>query len=355
MKERNNTITYLKATGIILMVLGHSFCSIPYVIPFLSMFHMPLFFIVSGFCFTPRNLDTPKQYLIKRIKGLYVPFVKWGIIFTLFHNVFYHLHIYDAEYGLNGIGTQPMNMEDTLSTLWLIITQMRCTPLLLGGYWFLTALFTGSILGWCLLRYVRSPRHYMFVVTLLFIIVHYTGFHIQFLNVNEQAFAAMWFFVTGHFLAQKRIKEFNCWAIAGSIILTCVGMFFWMMQIADKTYDWRIFPYMITATLCTWAFYSILKHWNETRSIASSIMLFIGNNTLTILTWHLLFFKPVSLIIIKIYDLPINQLGEYPVIFKYAAQGWWLVYLLTTLSLSCLLVCINQKVKFRLRPTNDKD
>ena len=46
----NDTITYMKAVGIMLMVLAHcsNFWFIYYTV---YMFHMPLFFIVSGYCF----------------------------------------------------------------------------------------------------------------------------------------------------------------------------------------------------------------------------------------------------------------------------------------------------------------
>ena len=39
-------VTYSKAIGIILMVLGHCSCSVPYVTLVIYMFHMPLFFFI---------------------------------------------------------------------------------------------------------------------------------------------------------------------------------------------------------------------------------------------------------------------------------------------------------------------
>ena len=48
--RQNNTITDLKGMAIILMVLGHSGCNILSLMPYNYMFHMPLFFILSGYC-----------------------------------------------------------------------------------------------------------------------------------------------------------------------------------------------------------------------------------------------------------------------------------------------------------------
>ena len=54
-KSRNNFISIAKAIGIILMVVGHSGC--PAIInSFLYIFHMPLFFILSGFFYKSKNL-----------------------------------------------------------------------------------------------------------------------------------------------------------------------------------------------------------------------------------------------------------------------------------------------------------
>lgn len=99
---RNNTITYLKALGIILMVLGHSDCNITYIVGFLYMFHMPFFFFASVFCFKPIHLDNFQVFAWKRIKGLYCPFVKYGLIFVLLHNFLFSVNIYNGQFGYLG-------------------------------------------------------------------------------------------------------------------------------------------------------------------------------------------------------------------------------------------------------------
>ena len=53
---------------------------------------------------------------------------------------------------------------------------------------------------------------------------------------------------------------------------------------------------------------------------------FIGENTLTILTWHFLSFKIVSLMIVVVYGLPFSYIGMHPVIPDYSHMGWFVVY-----------------------------
>lgn len=73
--ERNNAVTIAKAIAIILMVMGHSKC--PIVINhMLDLFLMPLFFIMSGYCFKDKYLTDGIGFIKQRIKGIYLPYIK---------------------------------------------------------------------------------------------------------------------------------------------------------------------------------------------------------------------------------------------------------------------------------------
>lgn len=96
MKQNDDSVSIAKAIGIILMVIGHSGCPVG-MHHFLSMFHMPLFFFLSGYCFKAYYFDHKKEYLKKRLKSLYLPYVKWAIVFLLLHNIFFRLNIYNPS------------------------------------------------------------------------------------------------------------------------------------------------------------------------------------------------------------------------------------------------------------------
>lgn len=55
-------------------------------------------------------------------------------------------------------------------------------------------------------------------------------------------------------------------------------------------------------------------------------LVYIGDNTMTVLTWHFLCFKIVSLAIIEYEDLPMTKLAYFPIIQDY--NYLWPVYLL---------------------------
>ena len=72
---------------------------------------------------------------------------------------------------------------------------------------------------------------------------------------------------------------------------------------------------------CKW----ITLHSPENKP--KRLFIYIGDHTFEIMALHFLAFKIVSLCIVYIYSLPIEQLAEFPVIFSYAQQGWWMAYL----------------------------
>ena len=123
-------------------------------------------------------------------------------------------------------------------------------------------------------------------------------------------------------MAKYKVKPFNSWQIALALAMTLIGSFVWNMAMNQDSYsNKRFLPYIITATLATWAFYSLFERMKDSQGIYAKILDFVGKHTLTVLTWHFLAFKIVSLVIIDIYGLPMERLAEFPVIGEYAARG----------------------------------
>ena len=143
--KRDKTISIVKAIGIILMVVGHSGCP-KWLHDYIYMFHMPLFFFCSGYFFKPvAQLSQLKDFIIKRIKKLYFPFVKWSLFFLLLHNILFKMNIYNDKYGFSGNVSSVYGVEDFMSRFLNIVFAMRGNEQLLGGFWFIRVLFISSI------------------------------------------------------------------------------------------------------------------------------------------------------------------------------------------------------------------
>ena len=151
--KRNTTISIAKAIGIILMVIGHSGCP-NWIHNYIYMYHMPLFFFCSGYFFKDiKDTNQIKVFIIRKCKGLYIPYVKWSILFLLLHNLFYDINIYNELY--NGVKENPYNVMTFIRKILNIAFAMRDTELLLGGFWFLRALFLSSI-ALCIISMLKN-------------------------------------------------------------------------------------------------------------------------------------------------------------------------------------------------------
>ena len=89
----------------------------------------------------------------------------------------------------------------------------------------------------------------------------------------------------------------------------------------------------------------VAKYLISRRIILSNAIVYIGNNTIQILTWHFLCFKIVSLIIILVYHLPIEHLAEFPTISDYSASGWRICYFLIGILIPVIGTLVITKLK----------
>lgn len=345
-RKYDPNIDYLKAVGIILMVYGHTFSNVPYVFGFVLMFHMPLFFFASGFCLKSSYLESPIAFVRKRLKGLWWPFVKWECIFILLHNILFRLHLYGFhsfnKYGATHIYTTKEILNNVLS----VIFRMDMQEGLLGGYWFLKALFWASLISLFIIILCRM-KLMGGAVALLFVLCianHYCKVDPLF-HLNAQPLIGSLFFISGYIFANKKIKPLSCKWIVIVLLLTFVGSLFFGVSLGHHFYDNKLMiPYIPFAIMSTWAIYSLFYNLNIQGRFASC-MKFIGENTLTILTWHFLSFKIVSMLIIRIYHLQLERLSEFPVIMEYSQKGWWTVYFVVALILTCLVGYCNKWIK----------
>ena len=77
--SRIQSIDNAKGIGIILVVIGHSVDVFSAIGVSISSFHMPLFFILSGFLFN-ENIKSLKDFVNKRTRQLLIPFIAFSIM-----------------------------------------------------------------------------------------------------------------------------------------------------------------------------------------------------------------------------------------------------------------------------------
>lgn len=342
--ERSSVVTVAKGLGIVLMVLGHS--GIPTGREFIYMFHMPLFFILAGYCFNPNHLLDFKGFAFRRIKNLYIPFVKYGLIFLLLHNFFYNINIYNGLYGYYDKVSHLYSIIETVKYSILTLSFSRSEQLL-GGYWFLPQLFYASIIGWCVLKAFSTKTWLgLFATLLISIVLNIHDIHIPGISIYWLSLYATAFFVTGYLLKGKEIK--GLWFLPICFAIVIVGQFYWYTEILYCPPIKQI-PYYISGISGTIMVIIVSRWIVALNNIISAICIFIGEHTFEILTWHFLSFKLVHLFAIKIEHLPTEMLAMFPTLENTNWAYWWIIYAIVGITVPCIIVLAKKyMVKFFL-------
>ena len=342
---RENRITIAKAIAIILMVMCHAgFGSVSHQgAAFINMFHMPLFFFVSGYCFKEKYLSDGRKYTINKIKGLYLPFVKWSLLFLVLHNVFFYLNIYSAVYGWQGIVSHLYGIKETVFCAAKIVVAMNETEQLLGGYWFVKELFIGAFVSLLVFKFVKNLYFGGGILLLLAIVLSFADFEIPFFHVCSRSFLASFFIVMGRCYKLWGIKTDAWYHTLIFAICVYVGSLYFGTSMLGYTMM-QIIPYSCCAIMGTILVLNISHVLSQKHNFLTSSLLFVGDHTLEVLTWHFLSFKLVSLLIVLLYGLPIEMISQFPVIADYASS-FWLLYTIVGVGLPVGVLYLKRKCK----------
>lgn len=102
-RNRKEWIDISKGIGIILVVIGHVVSEQSIALRFIDLFHMPLFFIISGYLFNESNVRSFSTFSIGRVKRLLVPFSFFLIIPALYYGMTKGAWRYFYEWPINEI------------------------------------------------------------------------------------------------------------------------------------------------------------------------------------------------------------------------------------------------------------
>lgn len=348
MKKRNNTVSIAKSIGIILMVVGHSGCP-KILLEYLYMFHMPLFFFCSGYFFKePIDKYSVKTFIMKRIKGLYLPYIKWTLFFLILHNILFKINIYNDQYGFKGSVSYLYNLDDYADKLFHLIF-MASTEQLLGGFWFLKVLFVTSV---CLEIYffintkIRINK-IILLPTLLLVTYICKIYNINLPMIGSVSLIAMScvIFILGYYYKQyEQKKYYNIYTFIILTILVIIGSQTNYAEMTDYEVN-DVLPYIIFSVIGIISIFCISSILEHTK--VKSLLIYIGDNTMDILALHFISFKIVSLIKIYIYGLDIKKLACFPIIPDHN-KYFWILYTIIGITIPLIILNRYRKVKFKL-------
>lgn len=332
-KKRNEAIDIAKSIGIILVVLGHTdFVGKS----FIYQFHLPLFFFLSGYVFTLKSIENPKEFLLKKIKALYVPFIIFEIIFLIFHNFFVMIGFYNKLSNFTLI----YSTKDFFENLVKILT-MGYGEQLAGPLWFLISTLEINIV-FGLLAYISDKKERKFPIILLIssTIIYFIGCYTNLPRMMSQSCIGLFFYCCGYIYRKYEDKvKYKIYYFLISVSILVICSFFNSVDISQLAIKFKTLL-IISGLAGTYGIIFIAK---KIRFFKNKFLLYCGQNTIYILALHCLIFKFVMYVEIKLYNENIDFLGIFPVYQK--NQLWSLIFTIFGVIIPILLKKIIDKIK----------
>ena len=357
---RNPVLDIAKGLGIIFMVLGHAGCPYP-IKKFICFFHMPLFFIISGYVFKDiyfTNFENVKLLFFKRIKSLYLPYVFCNLIYVLFNNFFIKINFYTvnskfllSEYG-NEFGlSEILSLKDLVIKIFYIFLFSGGSQLG-GATWFLRTLFWITI-GFCffafiLKKLIKNEKIFYIIGALICIICLLIGFYFSNINFNFYNIGTMFSVILLFYIGFIYKEKFNFIKIDFLKFILSFIVLLLFCFILNKYYiivqNFYYNPvFLISTSIAGFIFTMYISEFISKLRFLSNILDYIGQNTISILCLHLLCFKIITLLQVLIYNQPDYMLAAFPKLYSY--NYWWVLYAIVGICGSLLISFIYRKVK----------
>lgn len=338
--KRNPLIDYMKAIGIILMVMGHSGSPITL---WIYLFHMSLFFIISGYCIKEYYSDSLSNifiFLKKRIKSLYIPCVLFNAIICLLNNFFLEINL------ISGERFSTSDLQNELFKCLLFSGGQQLS----GAMWFLRTLFLAELF-YVIIEYILKKTRIArldVITSILFVLLlcvvwlmpnELSGY--QYLNV----ISVLPLIEIGH-LFRKYNKKVSyplfIYVFSGGITL----LIFALLQVRIELSK-NIVSNPIVFLVCSISGYcicNVLGQFIGKGPRMAKLFSYIGKHTLPIVMLHFISMKLVTSLQILIYEKPWSYLSSFPYYIK--ENGWWLVYTFVGVGVPLILYWGYSKIIF---------
>ena len=170
--KRQEWVDIAKGIAITAVVLGHinfmwpNYDILPLRTLFITLWHVPVFFIIGGFFIKEDKLISPQQFIKGKFKSLYLLILYLYIPVLLLHNFFIDIGIYDINLDYSGNVVTRWDYLAFCKHLLLAIFFAGREPIL-GAMWFVYVLFMAlcilSIVSWSLRKLIKDVKKYAYI------------------------------------------------------------------------------------------------------------------------------------------------------------------------------------------------
>lgn len=293
--SRLKWVDIAKGIGIIFIVLGHA--GNPTISKYLFWFHVPLFFMLSGYVFKPLNrLSDLPLWIKKRAKKLLLTYFTYLLVFYL---------ILIVQYFINGELTLALLIKRAITSLF----GGRALSYLMSPMWFITTLLLTQVL-FAYISLKCKKQHVFLIIGIFYLLAHLESLLAQHMAIYipfnaDVVLLALTFYAIGYYLKDilsdlTTHKKMVLSAIAFGMIaflLDIRGVINYYLDLNMLVYNNLILDLVlpISFSLMVCFFCQLL----EKISLITEILSSIGKSSLTILYLHI----PVNVIMTYFIDL----------------------------------------------------
>lgn len=345
-QKRDKSIDIAKGIGMALVVFGHTqsqFIQIVY------QFHLPLFFFLSGVVFNEYKVENFPRFVFSKFKTLWVPFVKYEIIFLLLHNLFSAIGLYTSVSSYKLYYT----LADVVKNAGLILT-MGFGEKLAGPLWFLISTLEIVLIFGCFVFCLNKVKIQRRTRNVLIVIVALAGFAVGCVThlprMGSQSLIGLLFFAAGFLF--KNVKEslpYKWWIalVCSGIVYICYRVNFVDISKLMITYK----PLLVVSGLS--GCYCTLYLSKRLPNVMARLFEYCGKNTIPVLALHCISFKVVLFLEIVVYGLDWTLLGAFPTYDVSAV--WSMLYTIIGVLLPLFITYMAQRVKMKFRTLHEKE
>lgn len=348
-------IDIMKGILIILMVLSHT-----HIIAreYIFLFHMPVFFMISGYCWNIKHSNGMKKiwaYVKNKTIRLYIPFVLLNVVYILLFNLMLKIGLFTSDASFLNIVINPPEKQHiyTMMSMRQIFIAIGRALVFAGGAnelcnptWFLASLWLASMfhafVEYILLKINRLEAHQfsrtnallILFIASLFVSWFFDKVNTGLLGIIERAPCTYSCYLAGVILREivkpaLPSKQYNVRKII-QINTKMPIRFIRVMVSFSVLLGIYLFGFRIRLSSCGMENPLILLicmsfGWYLVMDISiilgeNGVLSFIGRNTMPILLFHLTVFKLVSYIWLLVTNQQMILLASFPVV--YSSPEW---------------------------------
>jgi fucose 4-O-acetylase-like acetyltransferase len=276
--KRIEWIDTAKGIGLLLVMLGH--LHVPYMSAWIYTFHMPLFFFLSGVVFSGDKYSF-KEFCIKRMKSLVVPYFCLGFVIYLFY-VIMNVMV-GPENGLYGTNMDMLKNFLIQEHFWTI--------------WFLACLFVVEIMWYWIWkifsRWLVAPVVVSVGICIIGLLRYRLGYGSLPWNFDVALVAQFFFYIGYCFKCSRQIKQLvdemqkNTYLICAAIMfLINVVAGFLCIRLSGESLDMSIGMYGKEVLTILSALAGTLFVVLVSKKVSNKFLTYLGQNTMVLFAWH---------------------------------------------------------------------